>query len=436
MLTLIGDHLWQSTICAGVAWLLTLALRTNHAGVRFWVWFAASMKFLIPFAALVALGAYLPWKPAIVAPVDVAFFDLASQPFSEVVELAEPVAPTDAGPAAQTSPSIDLQSVLEVALPTLWVIGTLTVLLVWAVRWRRVVAVARSATPAASGHEHDILHRLQARLDLASPLSIRITGSSLEPGVVGILHPVLLWPRGISARLTDAQIESILVHELAHVQRRDNLTAALHMLVEAAFWFHPLVWWIGTRLVDERERACDEQVMRVCESAEIYAESILRTCEHHTASPLVCVSGVTGSDLKERIEAIMRNAACHPLTASRRALVGGAAALAVAIPVASGALASPVAPVHSAPASAFQRFAVNSIAPSAPGTPNDGPSTAIRPRPIQHAVDYIQRPRESAAAAVVTPQVPTAATSPHFQTVSIRPAGDVRSTPKEELWVR
>ena len=77
------------------------------------------------------------------------------------------------------------------------------------------------------------------------------------------------------------------------------------MVVQAVFWFHPLVWWIGARLVDERERACDEDVLRGGSEPEVYAESILRTCRFSIESPLACVAGVTGADLKRRIEAIM-----------------------------------------------------------------------------------------------------------------------------------
>jgi beta-lactamase regulating signal transducer with metallopeptidase domain len=50
---------------------------------------------------------------------------------------------------------------------------------------------------------------------------------------------------------------------MCHVRRRDNLFAAVHMAVEAIFWFHPLVWWIGSRLLEERELACDEEVLRM-----------------------------------------------------------------------------------------------------------------------------------------------------------------------------
>src|SRR5207248_8552793 len=140
---------------------------------------------------------------------------------------------------------------------------------------------------------------MQQRIELLS------SRASLEPGIFGIAQPVLVWPEGISERLDDAHLEVILAHELWHVRRRDNLAAALHMVVEAIFWFHPLVWWLGARLVEERERACDEEVLQSGSERQVYAESILKICEFCVGSSLACVSGVTGADLKKRIVHIM-----------------------------------------------------------------------------------------------------------------------------------
>ena len=76
-----------------------------------------------------------------------------------------------------------------------------------------------------------------------------------------MFHPVILLPDGIDAHLTPLQLESVLLHEMAHVRRRDNVTGVIHRVVEILFWFHPLIWWMGARLHDERERACDEDVL-------------------------------------------------------------------------------------------------------------------------------------------------------------------------------
>ena len=106
--------------------------------------------------------------------------------------------------------------------------------------------------------------------------------------LAGISRPVVLFSQGILERLTAAHLEAVLAHEFCHLRRRDNLTAALHMIVEAVFW-NPLVWWIGARLAEERERACDESVLRLGNEAQVYAESILRVCQFYVDSPLACV---------------------------------------------------------------------------------------------------------------------------------------------------
>jgi beta-lactamase regulating signal transducer with metallopeptidase domain len=127
----------------------------------------------------------------------------------------------------------------------------------------------------------------------------------MEPGVVGLWHPVILVPSGIEDDLTPRQLAAVLTHERCHIRRRDNATAAVHMIAEAVFWFYPLVWWIGARLVDERERACDQEVLRTCGEPQAYAEGIVNVCKRCVASPLACMAGMSGSNLKNRIRDIM-----------------------------------------------------------------------------------------------------------------------------------
>jgi beta-lactamase regulating signal transducer with metallopeptidase domain len=123
---------------------------------------------------------------------------------------------------------------------------------------------------------------------------------------------------------------------MCHVRRRDNLTFSLHMLVETVFWFHPLVWWIRRQLIEEREHACDESVLLNGNEAEVYAESILNVCKYYVESPLACVSGVTGSDLKKRIVRIMTEQVSRNLDFSRKMLLGLAVVVAVSVPVVFG----------------------------------------------------------------------------------------------------
>ena len=134
----------------------------------------------------------------------------------------------------------------------------------------------------------------------------------------------------------------MLEHELAHWRRRDNLTAAVHMLVEAVFWFHPLVWWIGARLVEERERACDEAVVRAGHDGRTYAEGILNVCERYVASALKCAAGISGADLKQRVVEIARNRVMSELPMQKKILLGTFALATLLVPIIFGAAAQSV----------------------------------------------------------------------------------------------
>ncbi len=189
--------------------------------------------------------------------------------------------------------------------------------------------------------------------------------------MVGIRRPILLLPEGIEDRLTPPQLEAVLAHELCHIRRRDNLFASIHMIVEAVFWFHPLVWWIGARLVEERERACDIEVLRLGSEPHVYAEGILNVCKLYVESPLVCVSGVTGADLKKRIEAIMTNCIVLKLNLAKKAALAFACIAALAMPIIVGMMRAPVTRAQSASAPTA-KFEVTSVKPCKDSAPDAG----------------------------------------------------------------
>jgi beta-lactamase regulating signal transducer with metallopeptidase domain len=114
----------------------------------------------------------------------------------------------------------------------------------------------------------------------------------------------------------------------------------MHMVVEAVFWFHPLVWWIGARLVQERELACDAEVLRLGSEPRVYADGILNVCKLYVESPLDCVAGVTGADIKKRIEVIMSNRIGLRLNFGKKLALAGAALTALAAPIVVGVMSS------------------------------------------------------------------------------------------------
>jgi bla regulator protein BlaR1 len=328
----IVNHLWQSTFFAAFAGLLTLLLRKNHARTRYALWLIASIKFLIPFSLLVLLGSHLGWSKTPAIPRSNFTFALQeiSRPFT-------PLHPIPLAPAPSTF-LVGPARLLPRLVMLVWLCGGATVLFFWSLRWRRMTAVIRSASPANSSRELEALRRVDQSIGISGRVRLIVSPSALEPGIVGIFRPILLLPEGISDRLTDTQLDSIITHELCHVRGRDNFAATLHMLVETLFWFHPLLWWIGSRLVDERERACDEAVLSLGSDPQVYAEGILKVCEFYLESPLFCAAGVTGSNLKKRIEAIMTHHTPKNLRLGKKLLLGATAATAVLVPFGFGVL--------------------------------------------------------------------------------------------------
>lgn len=189
----------------------------------------------------------------------------------------------------------------------------------------------------------------------------------MESGVFGIFRPVLIWPEGLSECLEDEHMTAILAHEMIHGQRLDNLTAAIHMVVEAAFWFHPVVWWMERRLVEERERACDEAVVQLGGEPGSYAEGLLKACRFCVESPLVCVSRITGASLNRRIVFLMTKQFAGKLGPTARLLLGLCAVAAVAGPIMFGLVGAaqklPTSSDVSGPRAAFE---VATIKPSDP----------------------------------------------------------------------
>ncbi len=313
MLTEVVNHLWQSTLVATAIAALAAMLRDDGAHSRYWLWWAASAKFLVPFSLLAALGKVL-------GDVGAPRVEISAWPGALGV-LAEPM-PEAAG-----------WEPVALALLGVWALGFVAVIGTWAARALKVRALLRASIPYAVALPRG-----------AAGLGCRTSPALLEPALVGIVRPVLLLPQGIAEHLTRAQLEAVLEHELSHLRRRDNLTAAVHMLVEAVFWFHPLVWWIGARLVEERERACDEAVVRAGHDGRIYAEGILNVCERYVASALKCAAGISGADLKARVVEIARNRVMSALPVQKKILLGAFALGSLLVPIIFGAAAqdSPV----------------------------------------------------------------------------------------------
>ncbi len=372
MLAAIVDHLWQSTLIAVPAAGLAFALRRHAASVRYWIWFAAALKFLLPLAVLTALGAGLSWRVAepgrtgtedrwteiaamLVLPMGTmrqATIDPdASSAFNGAGTMSPSAAPGlssnpfaggesqlgDDDSAESSSLAAGRRSLLSALAVAIWLVGAVGVIAVWSTRYRRLHLLARNAVPVL--------------LDLpeARGIEIRMTDQPIEPGLFGIRSPILLLPAGIVDRLSRDELAALIRHERCHLERWDNLTALAPMLVAALFWFYPLVWWIGARLVDERERACDEAVLAAGVAADTYARGILEVCALYLRSPLPCAAGVGGGRLGRRIAEVLSGRTSAALGAFPRIALLSLPLAVLALPFGVGLMTAPPALAQSRP---------------------------------------------------------------------------------------
>lgn len=303
MIAFIAQHLWQSTLFLLAAWVLARACRRNSATIRYWIWFGASVKFLVPFAWLQWLGDYIGRSLPEPPPVDPLVIEVGNAIFVPSV------------PSIVESTSSHLEIVLAI-----WALGVATLLLHWLLQWRAIHSVLASAP--------------QLSMDL--PVPAHVTSRDLGPGVFGALRPVVILPQTVVRELSPAQMQAVLAHEMCHVRRHDNLTAAIHKCVEVIFWFHPLVWWIGANLLREREAACDETVIEEGYEQAVYAESILNVCRLGVAAQVSGMAASTGGSLKERLISIMSDQRASPIDHLRFALLFVAAILTCYGPIAAG----------------------------------------------------------------------------------------------------
>jgi uncharacterized protein (TIGR03435 family) len=285
------------------------------------------VKFLVPFSLLVGAGSQISWRAAPVS-------HTVALPIA-VREIGEPFAAYSVAQPVSMARETDWAPGVLFAI---WLCGFAISILSWVRQWRRIRSALREASP----------------LPIHAPIPVLSSAAGLEPGVFGLRRPCLLLPEGIAGRLTPVQMQAILAHELCHVARHDNLTAGIHLVVESLFWFYPLLRWIRTRLVMEREQACDEAVLRSATAAADYAEGLLAVCRFYLESPLICVAGVTGSDLNRRIDRLLEMREPRSLRRAGKALLTTVAAASLVAPIFLGMLHVPLLDAQAHPPPSFE----------------------------------------------------------------------------------
>jgi beta-lactamase regulating signal transducer with metallopeptidase domain len=159
-------------------------------------------------------------------------------------------------------------------IDSLWLLGVLTLSLRSFGGWWLIQRLRATASVEPSPAIQASFRRISAALGLRRPVLLRVSSAIAGPVTVGALRALVLLPLSAATSLSPEQLEVVLAHELAHVRRADFFWNLVQTLVETLFFFHPAVWWLGSRIRHERELCCDDMALTVCPNPVVYANAL------------------------------------------------------------------------------------------------------------------------------------------------------------------
>ena len=283
----------QFTVLVAIVATALFFLRSLPPRVRTVVWLVVLLRLAIP-AGLTspwgALPASFARPPSATLPAVADGTTVNRLPASEGSEAsgssavaAGPTIPSgSAGPTTPSGAAMSFGAVLFM----LWGVGVLGLLTLHAfrsARWRRRLAAAMEPLPAEVDRRID---QLRSELGMRWPVDVRVVRDDAisGPAIQGCLRPCILLPSSLTEAWRREELDPVLLHELIHIQRLDPAVRALANLLQIAWFFHPLAWWVGRRLGEEREKACDDAVVRRLRGEKrTYVRGLLRLVEERSA---------------------------------------------------------------------------------------------------------------------------------------------------------
>ncbi|MEM7049518.1 MAG: HEAT repeat domain-containing protein [Acidobacteriota bacterium] len=333
------DYGLKATLLLLLAWVLSLALRRASAAARHRLWTTALVAVLtLPLLSLVLPSWELPVLIPTAAPAGPA--DAAPTPIATPTGVpAATVVPTTPAPVADSptrSSTLASRFDLRRALPLIWLLGSsllLLRLLLSSLAAQRLVRTAAPLRDEARLAEVDALCR---RLDLGTRVQVVEHPRITMPMAWSLRQSTVLLPTS-SRDWSDDRRRVVLLHELAHIKRRDCQWLLLARLVTALHWPNPLAWVALRRLQTEREHACDDLVLTAGTAGSDYARHLLdiaRAVRSRLTPSWALVAMARPSELEGRLLAIL-DPRVDRNQSPRRGLLGVLALLCLALPLAA-----------------------------------------------------------------------------------------------------
>jgi GWxTD domain-containing protein len=189
-------------------------------------------------------------------------------------------------------------------LTLLWITGVAMFSLRSFAGFLSVARLRRRGVCCAGADWQARLSALSAKLRLSRTVQLIESCFADTPVVIGHLRPVILVPLGMLTGYPAAQVEAILLHELAHIRRHDYLVNAIQRALEGLFFYHPAVWWVSAVIRAEREKCCDDIAVAVSGNAREYA-AVLTALEEKRWTAAEPALAITGGSLMNRIRRLL-----------------------------------------------------------------------------------------------------------------------------------
>jgi bla regulator protein blaR1 len=294
--------LWQGLIAALLLGVLLLLLHRQSATIRYFVSTLTLFTFLlVTVATFVKEYSLLTETTASESkPMNYAIGFPVALTTSQPATLSETVSPgfysTFSIYFTQHLPSIVL----------LWALGIMVLLLRFMGGLAYSQRLKHYKTVDLPQYWQDCVLTLSEKAQIRQ--TVRLVESALVkvPVVIGYFKPVILLPIGTILGLPSEQIEAILAHELAHISRKDYLVNIGQCLVEILFFFHPAVWWMSSRIREEREHCCDDMALALCGDSLTFAKALANLEGVHTGSASLALGFAgKGQSLLHRIQRLI-----------------------------------------------------------------------------------------------------------------------------------